>query len=50
MNATATSKAHPVIGDAAPDYVYQDGAGDERRLSELWGDGPALVVWLRHFG
>ena len=50
MSATATPKGHPGVGDAAPDFVYQDGAGNERRLSELWGEGPTLIVWLRHFG
>jgi len=50
MTANATTKSHPGVGDAAPDFVYQDGAGNERRLSELWGEGPALIVWLRHFG
>jgi hypothetical protein len=50
MAATATSKVHPGVGDAAPAFIYQDGAGNKRRLSELWGEGPALIVWLRHFG
>jgi hypothetical protein len=50
MTVTAASKAHPGLGDAALDFVYKDGGGNERRLSELWGDGPALIVWLRHFG
>jgi hypothetical protein len=50
MTATANSKVHPAVGDAAPDYIYQDGAGSERRVSELWAEGPALIVWLRHFG
>jgi len=40
----------PGVGDSTPDFVYRDGAGESRRLSELWTDGPALIVWLRHFG
>ncbi|MCA1824882.1 MAG: peroxiredoxin-like family protein [Candidatus Dormibacteria bacterium] len=24
--------------------------GESRPLGELWSDGPAVVVWLRHFG
>ena len=40
----------PGVGDSAPDLVYRDGAGESRRLSQLWTDGPALIVWLRHFG
>ncbi len=37
-------------GSAAPDFVYTTAAGENRRLSELWRDGPALILWLRHFG
>ena len=50
MSATAATKAYLGVGDAAPEFVYRDGAGNERRLSELWGEWPALIVWLRHFG
>jgi hypothetical protein len=42
--------ANPAVGDAVPECVYRDGAGNARRLSELWAEGPALIVWLRHFG
>lgn len=24
--------------------------GNEVRLAELWGDRPAVLVWLRHYG
>lgn len=37
-------------GSPAPDFAYATAQGDQRRLSELWGNGPALVLWLRHFG
>ncbi|MGH9532352.1 MAG: hypothetical protein ACRD2Q_08155 [Terriglobales bacterium] len=37
-------------GSVAPDFVYTTGKGESRRLSELWQDRPALVLWLRHFG
>ena len=50
MSVSATSKGYPGVGDAAPEFVYKDGAGNERRLSELWREGLALIVWLRHFG
>ena len=50
MSATAISKGYPGVGDAAPEFVYRDGAGKERRLAELWSEEPALIVWLRHFG
>ncbi|MGH9712054.1 MAG: hypothetical protein ACRD5M_01985 [Candidatus Acidiferrales bacterium] len=47
---SVTGAAKPAVGDAAPDFVYKDSAGSERRLSEVWREGPALVVWLRHLG
>lgn len=37
-------------GDKAPDAVLLDENGEERRLSEFWSDGPALVIFWRHFG
>jgi hypothetical protein len=49
-SATATTKENPGVGNKAPDFVYKDAAGNERRLSEFWSEGPALIVWLRHFG
>ena len=38
------------VGSLAPGYRYHDREGRERDLGELWADGPALVVWLRHCG
>ncbi|MGH7263346.1 MAG: hypothetical protein ACREMB_00630 [Candidatus Rokuibacteriota bacterium] len=38
------------IGGAAPDLEYPTAAGETRRLRDLWAAGPALVLWLRHFG
>lgn len=38
------------IGDRAPDLAYTDTRGEPRRLADLWAQGPALVLWLRHFG
>ena len=37
-------------GEPAPDFVYRTAQGESQRLSELWQAGPALVLWLRHFG
>jgi hypothetical protein len=37
-------------GDTIPEFVYTTASGESRRLSELWAEGPALVLWLRHFG
>jgi hypothetical protein len=47
---SVTQVASPAVGDAAPDFVYRDSMGNERRLSELWSEAPALIVWLRHMG
>ena len=32
------------------DVVLPDDSGAEVRLGELWEDGPAVLVWLRHYG
>jgi hypothetical protein len=32
------------------DFVLQDQRGEDVRLGELWSDGPAVLVWLRHYG
>ena len=37
-------------GAAAPDLVLPDETGRPRALSEFWADGPALVMFWRHFG
>ena len=46
----ATAIAPPAVGDPAPDLAYTTASGEARRLSSVWADGPALVVWLRHLG
>jgi peroxiredoxin len=40
----------PAVGDPLPDFVYTDVSGQSHRLSELWAEGPVLLLWLRHFG
>ena len=40
----------PQVGDSAPDLEIQDSAGTWRHLHELWADGPALLLFWRHFG
>ncbi len=35
------------VGDQAIDGVLVDGDGNEVRLSELWKDGPLVVIWYR---
>lgn len=40
----------PQVGDPAPDLEIQDSTGTSRRLREFWADGPALLLFWRHFG
>jgi peroxiredoxin len=38
------------IGDPAPDLELVDHTGVPTRLSSLWSDGPAVILFWRHFG
>jgi len=38
------------VGDPAPDLDLLDSNGERRRLSEAWAAGPAVLVFMRHFG
>ena len=38
------------IGAPAPDLALQDETGAVRTLSEFWAQGPALLMFWRHFG
>ena len=40
----------PDRADDLADVVLQDQRGEDVRLGELWSDGPAVLVWLRHYG
>ncbi len=40
----------PQVGDAAPDFTFPNQVGRAVRLSELWSDRPALLLFWRHFG
>jgi peroxiredoxin len=37
-------------GDPAPDVELPDVSGEQRHLSEFWTHGPAIVIFMRHFG
>jgi hypothetical protein len=37
-------------GSRAPDFEYTRFSGSTARFSDLWADGPALFLWLRHCG
>ena len=38
------------IGERAPDVLLFGEGEREVRLSELWSEGPLVLVFLRHFG
>jgi hypothetical protein len=38
------------VGQAAPDAAFVARDGAVVRLSELWREKPAILLFLRHFG
>ena len=38
------------VGEPAPNVTFRRGDGSQVSLAELWGDGPVVVAFLRHFG
>jgi hypothetical protein len=40
----------PERADELEDVVLQDSRGSDVRLGSLWEEGPAVVVFLRHYG
>ncbi len=36
--------------DQLADIVLPDQDGRDVRLGSLWENGPAVLVWLRHYG
>lgn len=40
----------PSRADGLADIVLPDQDGHDVRLGDLWSDGPAALVWLRHYG
>jgi len=40
----------PARADALAEIVLPDQDGHDVRLGDLWRDGPAVLVWLRHYG
>jgi hypothetical protein len=47
---TTATHALLTIGDQAPDLIYRTREAADHHLAEAWTEGPALLVWLRHFG
>jgi hypothetical protein len=40
----------PARADDLADIVLPDHDGNDVRLGDLWRDGPAVLVFLRHYG
>lgn len=40
----------PERADELAEIVLPDQDGHDVRLGDLWEDGPAALVWLRHYG
>jgi prostamide/prostaglandin F2alpha synthase len=40
----------PARADALADLTLQDIEGREVQLGDIWRDGPAVLVFLRHYG
>jgi len=40
----------PKSAEALAEIVLPDHDGNDVRLGEIWQDGPAALVWLRHYG
>ena len=38
------------VGDLAPDFKLQDTSGKFVHLSDFWSNGPALILFWRHYG
>jgi peroxiredoxin len=38
------------VGDQAPDLMLAGSTGDQTQLSSLWAEGPALILFWRHYG
>lgn len=51
MSAIPESERHPIVGESAPSLPILRASDNESvPLASLWQDGPAVLVFLRHFG
>jgi len=53
MLGTAATRQEPSPPERAgelAEIVLPDQEGNDVRLGDLWKDGPAALVWLRHYG
>jgi hypothetical protein len=49
-SSTSQRTAPPARADVLADIVLPDHDRNDVRLGDLWSDGPAVLVWLRHYG
>lgn len=47
---TGWSTLPPQVGDEAPDLQLRDATGERAALSDYWANGPALLLFWRHYG
>jgi prostamide/prostaglandin F2alpha synthase len=40
----------PQDSSGLADLVVKDLDGNDVRVASFWADGPAVLVWLRHYG
>ena len=46
----ATKKRAPANAKQIENLRVHDVDGNSVRLGTLWEDGPAVLIWLRHYG
>lgn len=44
------TRVPPQVGDAAPDRLLVDSEGAAVQLSDLWREGPLVLLFWRHYG
>jgi hypothetical protein len=50
MSARRQETQPPADASALSQLVVKDLDGNDVRLGSLWQEGPAVLVWLRHYG
>jgi hypothetical protein len=49
--ASRRQKTHaPESATELADFVLRDHRGENVRVGDVWSEGPAVLVWLRHYG
>jgi hypothetical protein len=50
VSRTRQEARPPQDASGLADLTVKDLDGSDVRLGSLWEDGPAVLVWLRHYG